>query len=139
MLRQQAWVSRCLELEYPARSAGQPRLLMDRPLSGPGMGSRVKTIDEPGVLSYRRGNSEREILRELEGTGQLTIGGSGLESRGDRDQEFRPLEVVGHREALSRESATTDRAEEAGNGRTTPGSKGPVHAEAETGSPARVF
>jgi hypothetical protein len=40
---------------------------MERPFAGPGMRGRVETIHEPGVTAHRCGDSEREILRELEG------------------------------------------------------------------------
>ena len=79
---------------------------------------------EPGAEARDGGRGAAE------GAGDLAVGGAGLQSRGDRQDELGALEIEGDREALPGEGAAAGGAAEARHRRASPGGVGTVAPEA---------
>jgi len=98
-----------------------------------GVGEGLEMVDDDGAVGEGGEVSEGEggeeecmatetggaagdgMGRAAEGAGDLTMGGAGLEERGDGDGEMGALEVVGEGEGLEREGAEAGEAAESGN------------------------
>jgi len=74
-----------------------------------------------------------------ERAGNLTMGSPGLEERGDAPEELRALEVVGQREGVLGEGATTAQAEESGDAAAAAGEEGPVESDREEAASAAML
>jgi len=92
---------------------GLPQTTTEKP-DRPGM-KEQRVASEPGGKARGCG------MGTVEGSGDLTEGGPGLEGSGQGNQQLRPLEVVRGREGLSREGAAAGETQEAGHDATSGG------------------